>query len=110
MSTDYFSIGFIASTSTPACKSLSSWNSNWIDHQALNINLEIGNPKYVWRKIPLDITKDSHIQQKEQPQNVATVFPFILRAKHKILHVKRAWVELENFVENQSTWVSIDWV
>ena len=36
------------------------------------------------------------------------VFPFILKAKHKTLHVKQAWVELENSVEKQSAWVSID--
>ena len=30
------------------------------------------------------------------------VFPFILKAKHKTLHVKRAWAELENSVEKQS--------
>ena len=32
------------------CFSLSSLCSNWNDHQALNINLKIGNPKYVWRQ------------------------------------------------------------
>ena len=26
---------------------------------------------------------------------MATVFPFIPRAKHKTLHVKQTWVELE---------------
>ena len=31
---------------------------------------------------------------------MAKVFPFILKAKHKTLHVKRAWAELENSVEN----------
>ena len=90
-STDYFFLGFTASTSTPACISLSSWSNNWIDHQALDINLEIRNPKCVWRQTPLDLTRDSHTQHKEQPQNVAKVFPFILKAKHKTLHVKRAW-------------------
>ena len=77
-STNYFSLGFTASTSTPACISLSSWSSNWIDHQALDINLEIGNPKCVWRQTPLDFTRNSHTQHKEQPQNMARVFPFIL--------------------------------
>ena len=95
-STDYFSLGFTASTSTPACISLSSWISNWIDHQALDINLEIENPKCVWRQTPLDFTRNSHTQHKEQPLNVARVFPFILKTKHKTLHVKRAWTKLEN--------------
>ena len=90
-STDYFFLGFTASISTPACISLSSWSNNWIDHQALDINLEIENSKCVWRQTPLDLTRDSHTQHKEQPQNVAKVFPFILKAKHKTLHVKRAW-------------------
>ena len=30
------------------------------------------------------------------------VFPFILKTKYKTLHVKRAWAELETFVEKQS--------
>ena len=90
-STDYFFLGFTASISTPACISLSSWSNNWIDHQALDINLEIENSKCVWRQTPLDLKRDSHTEHKEQPQNVAKVFPFILKAKHKTLHVKRAW-------------------
>ena len=109
-STDYFFLRLTASTSTPTCISLNSWNNNWIDHQALDINLEIGNSKCVWRQTPLDLTRDSHTKHKEQPQNVVRVFLFILKTKHKILHVKWAWAELENFVENQSAPVSIDWV
>ena len=35
-------------------------------------------------------------------------FPFILKTKYKTLHVKRAWVELENSAEKQSAWVSIN--
>ena len=95
-SMDYFFLRFSASTSTPACVSLSSI-SNWIDHQALDINLKIGNPKCIWRQTPLDLTRDSHTQHKEPPQNVARIFPFILKAKYKTLHVKRAWAELEKF-------------
>ena len=34
----------------------------------LNRILLLDNPKYVWRQILLDLTKDSHIQQKEQPK------------------------------------------
>ena len=89
-STDYFFLGFTASTSTStsACISLSSWNSNWIDHQALDINLAIGNPKCMWRKTPVDLIADSHTQHKEHPQNMAKVFPFIFKAKHETLHIK----------------------
>ena len=36
------------------------------------------------------------------------VFSFILKAKHKTFHIKRAWVELENSAEKQSTQASID--
>ena len=39
---------------------------------------------------------------------MARVFPFILKAKHRTLHVKRAWVELENSAEKQSARVSIN--
>ena len=109
-STDYFFLGFIASTSTSAYVSLSSWNSNWIDHQALDINLEIGNPKCVWWQTPLDITRDSHTEHKEQPQNMARLFTFILKATHKTLHVKQAWDELENSEKKQSAWASINQV
>ena len=48
---------------------------------------------------PLDLTEDSHTQHKEQPQNVARVFPFIRKVKHKTLHFKRAWAKLENSAE-----------
>ena len=65
-STDYFFLGFSTSTSTPACVSLSSYCSNWIDHQVFDIILNLGNPKYVWRQPLLDLTKDSHTQHKEQ--------------------------------------------
>ena len=39
---------------------------------------------------------------------MAKIFPFILKAKHKTLHIKRAWAELENFAEKQSARASID--
>ena len=67
-SMDYFFLEFTASTSTPACVSLSSYCSNWIDHQVLDVILNLGNPKYVWRQTPFDLTKDSHTQYKEQPK------------------------------------------
>ena len=39
---------------------------------------------------------------------MARVFPFILKTKHKTLHIKQAWAKLENSAEKQSAWVSID--
>ena len=39
---------------------------------------------------------------------MARVFPFILKAKHKTLHVKRAWAGLENLQKKQSAQVLID--
>ena len=73
----------------------------------LNRILLIDNPKYVWRQIPLDLTKDSHIQQKEQPktwlgfsllyleQNIKSYMSYGLRA------------ELENSAEKRSARISI---
>ena len=49
-----------------------------------------------------DLTRDSHTQHKQQHKKVARVFPFILKAKHKTLHIKRAWAELENSADKQS--------
>ena len=79
------------------CFSLSFLCNNWNDHHAFDINLEIGNPKYVSWKTPLDLTRDSYTQHKTTTlQNVARVFTFILKAKHRTLHVIWAWAELEN--------------
>ena len=39
---------------------------------------------------------------------MARVFPFILRAKHKTLHVIWAWAKLENSVEKKSAQTLID--
>ena len=39
---------------------------------------------------------------------MARVFPFILKAKHKTLQVKRAWAKLETSAEKQSARASID--
>ena len=33
---------------------------------------------------------------------MARVFPFILKAKHKTLHVKQAWAELENLQKKKN--------
>ena len=41
---------------------------------------------------------------------MARVFPFILKTKHKTLHVKHAWAELENSAEKQSAQASTDQV
>ena len=54
------------------------------------------------------ISQKIHTHSKRRnPKNVARVFPFILKTKHKTLHVKRAWVELENFAEKQYAQASI---
>ena len=49
------------------------------------------------------ISQEIHIHSIDNNNliNVARVFPFILKAKHKTLHVKRAWVELEDSAEKQ---------
>ena len=39
---------------------------------------------------------------------MAKVFPIILKAKHKTLHVKWVWAELENSAKKQSARASID--
>ena len=62
----------------------------------------------MWRQPPLDLTKDSHTQHKEHLQNVARIFLFILKIKHKTLHVKQVWAELENSTEKQSARLLID--
>ena len=41
---------------------------------------------------------------------MARLFPFILKAEHKTLHVKQAWAELENSAEKQSAQALIDQV
>ena len=76
----------------------------------LNWILLLDNPKYVWRQIPLDLTKDSHIEQKELPkiwlgfsllylgQNIKPYTSYELRAK------------LENSVEKRYARILIGWV
>ena len=44
----------------------------------------------------------------EHLQNVTRIFPFILKTKHKTLHVNRAWVELEILQKKQSARLWID--
>ena len=98
----------LASTSTPGCVFLSFYCSNWIDHQILDIILNLGNPKYVWIQPPLDLTKDSHTQHIEHLKNVARVFPFILKTKHKTLYVTRAWAELEILQKKKTICTTFD--
>ena len=107
-STDYFFPWSTATTSTPTCVSLNSLCSNWNNHQALDMNLDLDNPKCVWRQTPLDLTRDSHTQHKQQPKNVARVFPFILKAKYKTLHVIWARVELGKIYKKTFS-TSFDW-
>ena len=82
-STDYFSLGFTTSTSTPTCVSLSSLSSNRTDHQALNIILILDNPKYMWRQTPLDLTWDSHTQHKNNNKTWLGFFLLYLRQNIK---------------------------
>ena len=58
-SMNYFFPWSTATTSSPTCCSLCS---NWSNHQTLDINLDLDNPKYVWRQTPLDLTRDSHTE------------------------------------------------
>ena len=41
---------------------------------------------------------------------MARVFPFILKTKHKTLHDKQAWAELEILQKKQSAQLSINQV
>ena len=54
------------------------------------------------------ISQKIHRHSIRSNQNVVRVFSFILKTKHKTLHVKRAWAELENSAEKHSARVSID--
>ena len=39
---------------------------------------------------------------------MARVFPFTLKAKHKTLHIKRAWAELENLKKKKKIYIRFD--
>ena len=80
---NYFFLEFTASTSTPAYVSLSFLCNNQNDHQALDINLEIGNLKYVWRQTPLDLTRDSYTQHKQPLKTWLRFFLLYLRKNIK---------------------------
>ena len=82
-SMNYFFLGFTPSTSTPACVSLSSLCNNRTDHQALDIILILDNPKYMWRQTPLDLTRDSHTQHKQQHKMWLGFFLLYLRKNIK---------------------------
>ena len=73
----------------------------------LNRILLLDNPKYVWRQIPLDLTKDSHTQQKKQPKTWLEFFLLYLEQNIKPYTSYELRVELENYVEKRSAWISI---
>ena len=65
-------------------------------------NLLLDNPKHVWRQSPLDLSRDSHTQQIEQPktwlgfsllylgQNIKLYTSYGLRAELEILQKKQS--------------------
>ena len=55
-----------ASTSTPACVSLSFNGSNWIDHQGVDNISSLKTLSLCKGKLLIDITRDLHKQQYEQ--------------------------------------------
>ena len=65
--TDSFFLGFSSKYKhTRLCFfKLFSAATEWLSSSQWNLLLD--NPKHVWRKTPLNLTKDSHIQQVEQP-------------------------------------------
>ena len=74
----------------------------------LNRILLLDNPKYVWRQIPLDLTKDSYIQQKEQPKMWLGFTLLYLRQNIKPYMSYGLRAELENFAEKHYAQLSID--
>ena len=74
----------------------------------LNRILLLDNLKYVRRQIPLDLTKDSHTQQKELPQNVARVFLLYLGQNIKPYTSYGLRAELEILQKKQSARLLID--
>ena len=101
-STDYFFLGFTASTSTPACISLSSLCRIRTDHQVLNIILILDNPKYMWRQIPLDLTRDSHTQHKQQPKTWLRFFLLYLSQNIKPYTSNRLGLSWKNYAEKKN--------
>ena len=50
----------------------------------------------------------THTLYKQQHKNMVRVFPFILKAKHKTLHIIWAWAKLEKSTEKYSARASIN--
>ena len=73
----------------------------------LNRILLLDNPKYVWRQILLDLTKDSHTQQKEQPKKWLGFSLLYLGQNIKPYTSYGLRDELENFAEKRSARISI---
>ena len=73
----------------------------------LNRILLLDNPKYVWRQIPLDLTKDSHIEQKEQPKTWLGFSLLYLKQNIKPYMSYGLRAELENSAEKHSARISI---
>ena len=65
-------------TITLACVSLGFNSNNWIDHQGVENFFSLKTLSLCEGKLLKDLTRDSHIQQKQQPKNVGRIFPFIL--------------------------------
>ena len=76
----------------------------------LNRILLLDNPKYVWRKIPLDLTKDSHIQQIEPFKTWIGFSILYLKQNIKPYTLYRLKAELENFAEKRCARISISLV
>ena len=74
----------------------------------LNRILLLDNPKYVWRQIPLDLTKDSHTQQKEPPKTWLGFSLLNLRQNIKLYTPYGLRAELENSAEKRSAQISIN--
>ena len=98
------------STSTSARVSLSFYCSNWMIIKFLNRILLIDNPKYVWRKISLDLTKDLYTQQKERPKTWLGFSLLYLGQNIKPYTSYGLRAESENSAEKRSTRISIGWV
>ena len=77
-----------------------SSNSQW--------NLLLDNPKHMWRQPPLDLSKDSHTQQIEQPKTWLGFSLLYLGQNIKLYTSYRLRVELEILQKKQSVWLSID--
>ena len=69
--------------------------------------LLLDNLKYVWRQIPLDLTKDSYTQQKEQPKTWLGFSLLYLGQNIKPYTSYGLRAELENSAEKHSTQILI---